>query len=220
MSRALVFINSSVGKKLVMAVTGIVLSLFILGHMVGNTLVFKGPEAMNHYAAFLQGLGTALWVIRLVLLLCVGLHAWAYLSTTLESWRARPVGYRKTAYGDGASDWASRTMRWTGPILAVFIVFHILHMTTGTVHPSFRHLDAYGNVMRGFAVVPVGVFYVVAMGCLGFHAWHGTWSMLQTLGLTHPRFDPVRKKIAILFTVIVAGGFMAVPLAVLFGFVK
>jgi succinate dehydrogenase / fumarate reductase cytochrome b subunit len=218
MSRALVFVNSSVGKKIVMAVTGIVLSLFVLGHMVGNTLVFKGPEAMNHYAAFLQGLGTTLWVIRFVLLACVLLHAWAYLATTWESWSARPVGYRKTVHE--ASDWASRTMRWTGPILAVFIVFHILHLTTGTLHPSFRHLDAYGNVVRGFAVVPVGLFYVVAMACLGFHTWHGTWSLLQTLGVAHPRFDPVRKKIAIVFTVVVAGGFMAVPLAVLFGLVK
>ena len=218
MSRAFVFLNSSVGKKIVMAVTGIVLSLFILGHMTGNTLVFKGPEAMNRYAAFLQGLGTGLWAIRLVLLLCVGLHAWAYLSTTAESWSARPVAYRKTTYE--ASDLASRTMRWTGPILAVFIVFHILHMTTGSVHPSFKHLDAYGNVVRGLSVVPVGLFYVVAMACLGVHTWHGTWSMLQTLGLSHPRFDPVRKKIAIVFTVVVAGGFVAVPLAVLFGAVK
>ncbi|HUM02103.1 MAG TPA: hypothetical protein VL084_07435, partial [Thermoanaerobaculia bacterium] len=131
---------------------------------------------------------------------------------------ARPVGYRKTAYE--ASDLASRTMRWTGPILAVFIVFHILHMTVGSVHPSFKHLDAFGNVARGLSVVPVGLFYVVSMFCLGVHTWHGTWSMLQTLGLSHPRFDPVRKKIAIVFTVVVAGGFMAVPLAVLFGAVK
>ncbi len=218
MSRALAFVNSSIGKKIVMAVTGIVLSLFVLGHMVGNTLVFKGPEAMNKYAAFLQGLGTTLWVIRAVLLLAVGLHAWAYLSTTLESWGARPVGYRKTAYE--ASDWASRTMRWTGPILAVFIVFHILHLTTGTVHPAFEHLDAFGNVVRGFAVTPVALFYVVAMGCLGFHVWHGTWSMLQTLGLSHPRFDPVRKKIAIVFSVVVAVGFAVIPLAVLFGWVR
>ncbi len=217
MSRTLVFINSSIGKKIVMAATGIVLSLFVLGHMVGNTLVFKGPEAMNHYAAFLQGLGTTLWIIRLVLLVCVLLHAWAYLSTTAESWSARPVGYRKTAYQ--ASDWASRTMRWTGPILAVFIVFHILHLTTGTLHPAFKHLDAYGNVVRGLSVVPVGLFYVVAMACLGFHTWHGTWSMLQTLGLSHPRFDPVRKKIAIVFTLVVAGGFVLVPLAVLFKWV-
>jgi succinate dehydrogenase / fumarate reductase, cytochrome b subunit len=218
MSRALKFLNSSIGKKIVMAVTGVILSGFILGHMTGNLLVFKSPEAMNHYAAFLQGLGSALWAIRLVLLAAVGLHAWAYLSTMGESLNARPVGYRKTAYE--TSDLASRTMRWTGPILAVFIVFHILHMTVGSLHPSFKHLDAYGNVVRGLSVVPVAVFYVVAMACLGVHTWHGTWSMLQTLGLSHPRFDPVRKKIAVLFTLVVAGGFLLVPLAVLFGAVR
>jgi len=218
MSRALVFLNSSVGKKIVMAVTGIILSLFILGHMTGNLLVFKGAEAMNKYAAFLQGLGAGLWAIRLVLLAAVGLHAWAYLTTMSESLNARPVGYRKTAYQE--SDLASRTMRWTGPILAVFIVFHLMHFTIGNVHPDFKHLDAYGNVVRGLSVVPVGVFYVVAMACLAVHTWHGTWSMLQTLGLSHPRFDPVRKKLAVLFTLVVAGGFVAVPLAVLFGAVR
>jgi succinate dehydrogenase / fumarate reductase cytochrome b subunit len=218
MSRGLQFLNSSIGKKIVMAVTGVILSAFILGHMTGNLLVFKGPEAMNHYAAFLQGLGSALWAIRLVLLVSVGLHAWAYLSTTAESLNARPVGYRKTAYKE--SDLASRTMRWTGPILAVFIVFHILHMTVGSVHPAFKHLDAYGNVVRGLSVVPVAAFYIVSMACLGVHTWHGTWSMLQTLGLSHPRFDPVRKKIAVVFTLVVAGGFVLVPLAVLAGAVR
>jgi len=212
------FLNSSIGKKIVMAVTGVILSGFILGHMTGNLLVFKGPEAMNHYAAFLQGLGSALWAIRLVLLVAVGLHAWAYLATTGESLNARPVGYRKTAYEE--SDLASRTMRWTGPILAVFIVFHLMHFTIGNVHPAFKHLDAYGNVVRGLSVLPVAVFYVLAMACLGVHVWHGTWSMLQTLGLSHPRFNPVRKKIAVVFTLVVAGGFVIVPLAVLFGAVR
>ena len=214
------YIDSTIARKAVMAVTGIILVGFILGHLAGNLTLYIGPDAINHYAVFLRTFvhGWALWAARALLLTCAVLHVWAATSLTLDSWAARPRGYRRWQPKD--STYASRTMRWGGVILFAFIVFHILHLTLGRFHPAFRPEDVYHNVVAGFEVWPVSAFYVVAMGCLGFHTWHGTWSMLQTLGLSHPRFDSVRKKIAVVFTVVVAGGFMAVPLAVLFGAVK
>ncbi len=216
------FLGSSVGKKIVMAITGIVLSLYVLGHMAGNLQAFlpNGPEALDHYGVLLRELlhGAGIWIVRAVLLLSVGLHVWAYLSLTRKSWAARPQGYAVTDYEEAT--FASRSMRWTGPILAAFIVFHLLHLTTGDVHPHFVEGKIYQNVVTGLAVVPVGLFYVVAMGCLAFHLWHGAWSMFQTLGLSHPKYLGLRKWFAIVFTVLVAGGFVLVPLAVLAGVLK
>jgi succinate dehydrogenase / fumarate reductase cytochrome b subunit len=215
-------LNSSVGKKIVMAVTGIVLSLFVLGHMAGNLQAFlpNGPEALDHYGAFLRELlhGTGIWFVRAGLLLAVGLHIWAYLGLTQRSWAARPQGYRVTDFEEAT--FASRSMRWTGPILAAFIVYHILHMTTGTLHPHFVEGKVYQNLVTGLAVVPVALFYVVAMGCLAFHLWHGAWSMFQTLGLSHPKYLAARKAFAVVFTILVTGGFVLVPLAVLAGVLK
>src|SRR5512141_2033921 len=216
------FLNSSVGKKIVMAITGIVLSLFVLGHMAGNLQAFlpNGPAALDHYGAFLRELlhGTGIWFVRAGLLLAVGLHIWSYLGLTQKSWAARPNGYKVTDYEEAT--FASRSMRWTGPILAVFIVYHILHMTTGTLHPNFVEGRVYQNLVVGLAPVAVALFYLVAMGCLAFHLWHGAWSMLQTLGLSHPKYDPWRKRLAFVFTILVAGGFALVPIAVLAGWLK
>ena len=216
------FLGSSVGKKIVMAITGIVLSLFVLGHMAGNLQAFlpNGAEALDHYGAFLREIlhGTGIWFVRAGLLLAVGLHAWAYLSLTRTSLAARPKGYAVTDYEEAT--FASRSMRWTGPILAAFIVYHLLHMTTGTVHPHFVEGKVYQNLVTGLAATPVALFYVVAMGCLAFHLWHGAWSMLQTLGLSHPRYLAARKAGAVIFTILVAGGFVMVPLAVLAGVLK
>jgi succinate dehydrogenase / fumarate reductase cytochrome b subunit len=216
------FFGSSIGQKIVMAVTGAILSLFVLGHMTGNLQAFlpNGPAALDHYGALLRELlhGAGLWVVRLVMLVSVGLHIWAYLSLTRKSLGARPRGYQVTSYQE--ANWASRTMRWTGPLLAIFIVYHILHFTTGTVHPHFVEGHVYDNLIAGLQVTPVAFFYLVAMGALAFHLYHGAWSMLQTLGLSHPRFDPIRKKLAVAFTIVVAGGFAVVPLAVLTGMLR
>ncbi len=215
-------LNSSVGKKIVMAITGIVLSLFVLGHMAGNLQAFlpNGPAALDHYGAFLRELvhGTGIWFVRAGLLLAVGLHIWAYLGLSLKSWAARPQGYRVTDYEEATL--ASRSMRWTGPLLGIFIVYHILHMTTGTLHPHFVEGRVYQNLVAGLTPVAVALFYLVAMGALAFHLFHGAWSMLQTLGLSHPKYDPWRKRLAIAFTIVVAGGFALVPIAVLAGWLK
>ncbi len=215
-------LNSSVGKKIIMAITGIVLSLFVLGHMAGNLQAFlpNGAEALDHYGAFLRGLlhGTGIWFVRGGLLLAVGLHIWAYLSLTKTSMAARPTGYRMNDFEEAT--FASRSMRWTGPILTAFIVFHLMHLTIGNVHPHFVEGKVYQNLVTGLASVPVALFYILAMGCLAFHLWHGSWSMLQTLGLSHPKYLGARKVFAVVFTILVTGGFVLVPLAVLAGVLK
>lgn len=216
------FFGSSIGQKIVMAATGVVLSGFVLGHMAGNLQAFlpNGPAALDHYGGFLRELlhGAGIWIVRAGLLAAVAFHIWAYLALTRKSLAARPEGYRVTSYEEAT--WASRTMRWTGPVLGIFIVYHLLHLTTGTVHPRFVEGHVYDNLVTGLQVTPVAAFYLVAMGALAFHLYHGTWSMLQTLGLSHPRFDPIRKKLATVFTVVVVGGFAVVPLAVMAGILK
>lgn len=215
-------LNSSVGKKIVMAITGIVLSLFVLGHMAGNLQAFlpNGPEALDHYGAFLRELlhGTGIWFVRAGLLLAVGLHVWAYLGLMQKSLAARPQGYRVTDYEEATL--ASRSMRWTGPLLGIFIVYHILHFTVGSVHPHFVEGRVYQNLVTGLTVTWVAVFYLVAMGALSFHLFHGVWSMLQTLGLSHPKYDPWRKRLAVVFTVLVGAGFAIVPIAIVTGYLK
>jgi succinate dehydrogenase / fumarate reductase cytochrome b subunit len=162
--------------------------------------------------------GAGIWFVRGGMLLAVGLHIWAYLSLTTKSWAARPKGYAVTDYEEAS--FASRSMRWTGPFLAVFIVYHLMHFTIGNVHPHFVEGKVYQNLVTGLAPVPIALFYIVAMGCLAFHLWHGAWSMLQTLGLSHPKYLRARKVFAIVFTLLVAGGFVVVPIAVLAGVLK
>jgi succinate dehydrogenase / fumarate reductase, cytochrome b subunit len=216
------FLGSSIGRKIVMAVTGVVLSLFVLGHMAGNLQAFlpNGPEALDHYGVFLRGLlhGAGLWIARAGLVAAILLHIWAYVGLTQKSLAARSEGYRVTNYEEAT--FASRSMRWTGPFLGVFIVYHILHFTTGTLHPHFVEGRVYQNLVTGLSVTWVAVFYLLAMAALAFHLYHGTWSMLQTLGLSHPKYDPWRKRAATLFTVVVVAGFAVIPLAVMTGWLK
>jgi succinate dehydrogenase / fumarate reductase cytochrome b subunit len=216
------FFDSSIGKKIVMAVTGAILCGFILGHMSGNLQAFlpHGQQALDSYGVFLRQMlhGTALWMVRGVLLLSVILHVWAFLSLRSRNAAARPQGYRQAAHTE--STFASRSMKLTGPLILVFVVYHILHMTTGTVHPDFKEGAVYHNLVTGLSVTWVALFYVVAMLALAFHVWHGFWSMLQTVGASHPRWNPLRKCLAIAFTLLVCGGFAAVPLAVLAGVLR
>jgi len=214
------FLATTVGKKVVMAATGIVLFGFVFLHMVGNLQAYMGPEALNHYAVWLRELahGGGLWIARAVLLLCVGLHIWAATALTIDNWRARRIGYRERQWTE--STYASRTMVWSGPILALFVVYHILHLTTGTLHPSFVPGDVYHNFVAGFRVVPVSIFYILAMLALGYHLYHGVWSMLQTLGLSHPRYNALRHACSTAFTVVIVGVNISFPIAVLAGIIK
>jgi len=213
------FLDSSVGKKVVMAITGTVLFGFVTIHMLGNLQAYMGAATMNRYAEFLQGSlhGGGIWIFRAILLTAVGLHAWAALSLTLANQAARPVGYRAQTFQ--ASTWASRTMRWTGVTLGVFIVYHLLHLTTGQAHPNFVRGDAYRNFVTGFQVPMASIFYIVAQLCLGFHLWHGVWSLTQTFGLAHPRYDRLRRMFAYGVAVVVAGVNISYPIAVLAGII-
>ncbi len=214
------FVSSTIGRKAVMAVTGVILFVFVLGHLVGNLTLYIGPAAINGYGEFLRTVahGWALWAVRALLLASVVLHIWSATSLTLDSWAARPRGYRKWEPKD--STYASRTMRWGGVIVFAFIVFHLLHFTFGTVHPDFRPGDVYHNVVAGFQVWPVSAFYIVAMVLLALHLDHGVWSMCQTLGLQHPVYKRWARRGARLFALVVLIGNCSFPVAVLAGWVR
>jgi succinate dehydrogenase / fumarate reductase cytochrome b subunit len=201
-----------------MAVTGIALSLFVLVHMAGNLQVFLGAEAMDAYGAALKKLPPVLWGARLSLLAMAALHVVAFVALTRRSRAARPAGYRVTAHRE--STFASRSMRLTGPLLLAFIVYHLLHFTTGTVHPNFHEGKVYANLVTGLRVVPVALFYLLAMACLALHLFHGIWSVFQTLGTSQPRAASFGGKLAALFTIVVVGGFAVIPVAVLTGLLK
>ena len=196
--------GTMVGKKVVMAVTGIVLVGFVIAHMLGNLKIFIGAETINAYAVFLRTMGeplvpyaALLWIVRLVLLGCVALHITAAVQLTRMNWAARPEAYESRQ--SIATTYAARTMRWSGVILVLFIVYHLLHLTAGVVgfQPGeFRHLSVYHNVVAGFSVWYVSVFYIVAMACLCLHLDHGIWSMFQTLGWNDARRTPALQKLS------------------------
>jgi succinate dehydrogenase / fumarate reductase, cytochrome b subunit len=217
--------DSSVGRKILMAVTGVILLGFVIGHMIGNLKVYQGPEAFNLYAEGLRGLGApllghgqALWLVRIVLLVAVLAHIWAAYSLTMQSRAARQVRYRK--FESLSFSYASRTMVWGGVIILAFVVYHLLHLTLGTVHPSFVPHDAYHNFVAGFRVPAVSIFYVAAMIPLGLHIYHGTWSALQSLGANNPRYNAMRRPVALAIALVVVLGNISFPLAVLAGIVR
>lgn len=217
MNWVLSFWRSTIGKKVVMAVTGLIGVGFVVGHVVGNLLVFQGPTAMNEYAAFLHDLGGLLWIARGVLLGAVILHVVAAFQLTQLKRAARPVGYETRT--PQVSTFASRTIRWGGVFLLVFIVFHILHLTLGAVHPDFT-ADVYRNIIVGFSNPIVAVFYIIAMLFLALHLYHGTWSSLRTLGVNKASAKPLQRRLPAVVAVLVALGFLVIPLAVLVGMLR
>jgi succinate dehydrogenase / fumarate reductase cytochrome b subunit len=218
MTRALTFYGTSIGKKVVMAITGLVLFGYVIGHVLGNLQVFMGASQLNEYAAMLKANAALLWGVRIVLLVSVILHIVAAVQLTRMNWRSRPDGYY---YKDVIqADYAARTMRWSGVIIAVFVIYHLLHLTTGTVHPQFDAHDVYRNVIIGFRVWPVALFYTIAMVALAFHLWHGIWSMFQTLSLVNPKSDKIIHRLAAIATLAIAIGFISIPMAVLAGLIS
>jgi succinate dehydrogenase / fumarate reductase cytochrome b subunit len=208
-------LTSTIGRKAVMAVTGLVLFGFVVVHMLGNLQVFLGPTKLDEYGAALRRVPSLLWAFRLGLLAATIGHVWAAVSLTLTNRAARPQGYGLARYREAT--YASRTMRWSGVILLLFIVYHLLHMTTGTLHPSFVHGAVNHNFVTGFQVPWVTAFYVLAMVCLGLHMYHGVWSMLQTVGLNHPRYNYLRHAFATFVTAVVVIGNISMPVAALAG---
>jgi succinate dehydrogenase / fumarate reductase cytochrome b subunit len=210
--------GSSIGQKLVMAVTGVALTGFVLGHMLGNLTAFQGAEAIDAYGAALRKFPALLWGARIGLLAAVALHIWAYWSLSRKSWAARPEGYRATAYREAS--YASLTMRWSGPLLLAFIVFHLGDLTIGNFNPGFEEGAVYHNLLSSLRRTGVAVFYLVALGALALHLWHGVWSLFQTVGISQPRYESVARRLATVFTIIVVGGFAAIPVAILAGILR
>jgi len=215
-------LGSTVGTKLLVAGTGLFLVLFVLGHMLGNLQVFLGPEALNAYAAKLQGLGGGLWVVRAVLLAIVLVHVTLAVRLQILAWRARPVPY--LAKKPLKSTVASRTMIWSGILVLSFIVFHLLHFTVHATHPEYRHLvdaagrhDVYGMVVLGFRQAPVALAYAVAMLLLGFHLLHGIASIFQTLGWNPPRYRGLFTRLGQALALLVVVGNVSMPLLILSG---
>ena len=217
----LAFYRSTVGKKIIMAVTGIIGIAFLVLHMAGNLQAFAGAAKLNGYAAMLHGpLAELVLVQRVVLVVALVLHVLMAWQLTVRSRAARPVPYvqRETQI----ATLASRTMRWGGILLLLFIVIHILHFTTNDFAPagSFAPGDIYSNVAASFRIPWLTVFYLVAMVALGLHLYHGAWSSGRTLGVTPATRWPMRRRLAVAIAVIVAGGFALVPLAAALGLVR
>jgi succinate dehydrogenase / fumarate reductase cytochrome b subunit len=219
MSRALGLWRSSVGKKAVMAVTGLIMVAYLITHVLANLLVFEGPARINAYSKFLHGTGAALWLARLVLLVAVVLHIVAAVQLTGRRQAARPQGYA-AGRRPQVSTLASRTMRWGGVLILVFLVYHILHFTLGTVHASFVEGDPYHNVAAGFANPLVVVFYELAMAAVGLHLYHGIWSSGRTLGVSAPSPHPLRRQLGLVLSGLIWAGFTVIPLAVYAGMVR
>jgi succinate dehydrogenase / fumarate reductase cytochrome b subunit len=213
------FWKSSVGKKVVMGATGLILVGFVIVHMAGNLQFFAGAERFNGYSHLLQhDLIELTWLLRLALLAAVVLHVLAAYQLTRRSWAARPESYAKREAQ--VSTYAARTMRWGGVYLLVFIPYHILHFTTGTVHPAFSRDGAYGNVVIGFQVAWVGFFYLGAMAILGLHLYHGAWASFRSLGAARPSADPLHRRLALAIALVVPAGFSLLPLSVMLGLVR
>lgn len=219
MQRIQALYRSTVGKKIVMAVTGVILIGFLVTHVVANLLAFSGPAKINGYSAFLHSTGELLWVARGVLLLSLILHVIAAVQLTRMDRAARPEAYAMRT--PQAATVASRTMRWGGALLLAFIIYHLLHFTFGTAHPAFVAGDPYHNIVTGFQRHPlVTAFYVVAMAGLGLHLYHGGSAMFQSLGLNHPSWNPGRERLMRVVAVLMAVGFAAIPLGVMVGAIK
>ena len=222
--------STALGKKYVMAITGIAMIGFIIAHMIGNLKMYLGAEDINHYGEFLRELFVPLlprtiflWLLRGGLIVAVLLHIHAAYGLTVINHQARSVKYQ-SARDYQVANFASRTMRWTGIIITLFVVWHLADLTWGTVNAAgtdgtFVRGDAYGNIVRSFDRPPVAILYIVANIALGIHLFHGVWSLFQSLGWNNPRFNKWRRYIATGVATVVVVGNVSFPIAVLAGVV-
>ena len=219
MNRAQRFYRAAIGKKIVMGVTGLIGIGFVIVHMAGNLLAFRGQEAINKYAHFLASTGELLWIVRLVLIAAVILHIVAAYQLTMQNRAARPVDYVNRE--SQVSTWAARTMRWGGVILLIFIVLHIMHFTNPGWRPEgvFDKADVYTNIVMSFRHWWITLFYVIAMLSLGLHLYHGAWSSFRSIGVAQPSQRPLHRTVAMAVAIIVWLGFTAVPVAVFAGLI-
>lgn len=209
--------RSTVGKKAVMALTGMFLALWLLAHLAGNLLVFAGPATMDEYGAALHSRPWLLWPMRLALLGAVGLHAVAAWQLSRQASRARPQRYARRQLQEATL--ASRLMRVGGVMLALFLPLHLLHLTWGTIHPAFQVGAVYHNVVAGLRSPAVAAAYIAALIALGLHLDHGLWSWRRSLGLVplRPTAQPLRRPVARLVAVAVWLGFVSIPVAAMLG---
>ncbi len=236
MTGVMTLYRSSIGKKTVMAVTGLLLLGYVVIHMWGNLKVYQGAAELNQYAHDLRLLGApvlgyyqAIWIARIVLLGAVLLHIWSAVSLWQQSNAGRAQGYNEVKRTQPAYTYAAYTMRWGGVLIALFIIFHILHLTVGLagtavysqafMHPEGSQYFAYENVVAGFQVWYVSLFYIITMFFLGAHLFHGTWSMFQTVGLNNERYTSFFRGLALLVAGAVVIGNISIPLAVMAGIV-
>jgi succinate dehydrogenase / fumarate reductase cytochrome b subunit len=219
MNRLQLFWRSSVGKKVVMAITGLVMLLYLITHVLANLLVFQGPTRINAYSAFLHGTGGALWVARLVLLAALVLHVIAAVQLAGRRQEARPIGYA-AGREPQVSTFAARTIRWGGALILAFLIYHILHFTIGSAHPDFVEGDPYHNVTTGFRNPIVVIVYLVAMAAVGLHLYHGVWSSGRSLGISAPSRNPLRRTVAVVLALMIWLGFTVIPIAVYAGVVR
>jgi len=216
--------TSSVFKKVVMAVSGIILVLYLIAHMIGNLKAFAGRDSFNHYSEWIRTIGepavpaqTTLWIIRVVLLVAVVAHIVSAVLLWRQAKRARPSGYvTKKAV---AQSYASRTMRWGGVIVLAFIIYHILDLTVGAVNPDGTGTTPYDRLVAGFSNPIVVIAYAISLILLGMHLRHGIWSATQTLGQSNKRRERTVNLFALGFSVVLIGGFLLVPFSVLFGLI-
>jgi succinate dehydrogenase / fumarate reductase cytochrome b subunit len=209
-----------------MAITGIILMGYVLAHMVGNLKLYLGPEAINTYGEWLRELGepafprtVLLWLMRTALIAAFVFHIHAAYSLTLMNRAARPVGYASRR-DYVAANFASRTMRWTGVIVLLFVVFHLMDLTWGNANPDFVKGDVYANMVASFQRVPVAIIYVIANLALGLHLYHGTWSLFQSMGWNNRRFNHWRRYFAVAFALLITVGNVTFPIAVVTGIVS
>jgi succinate dehydrogenase / fumarate reductase cytochrome b subunit len=219
------FYSTAVGKKWVMALTGVGLLGFVLAHMIGNLKLFLSKEEMNLYGEALRDLGghlvprtSLLWLLRIGLIAAFVLHIHAAASLTVANRKARPARYEsKRDYV--AADYASRTMRWTGVIVGLFVVFHLADLTWGNANPDFVRGDPYNNLVASFERTPVAIAYIVANVALAFHLYHGAWSMFQSMGINNPKYNGLRRTFAQGFAGLILIGNLSFPVTVQLGLV-
>ncbi len=221
---AITFYRTTIGKKVIMAITGLVWVFYVILHMFGNLKFFVSPESINSWAAFLRTFGSdilgysgVLWVVRLVLIVSLALHILMAWQLTRMSWAARPVKY-KARRRFLAADLSGRSMRWGGVFIGVFLLVHILQLTTGTLLPGFEEGQVYHNVVANFANPLISLFYIIMMVVLALHLYHGTWSLLQSLGFDAYPKNNLWHRLGQAIAILVPLGFVLVPVAVVLGF--
>ena len=211
--------RSTLGKKIVMGLTGLIMIAWLVLHTAGNLQAFAGPAKLNGYSALLHGPGHELLLLsRVILLVALALHVLAAVQLTLLDRRARPVAYaRKTPQ---AATVASRTLRWGGGLILVFLVYHLMHLTWGTAHPDFVEADPYHNLVVGLRRPGVALFYLIGLVAVGLHLYHGAWASLRSLGAARPTPNPLHRPVALVVALGVWIGLSLIPVAVLVGWLK